>query len=71
MTDEEMLKLAKKLKLPRIMWSSIDFRSALIRLYHAARAGMVQCTDYLESGDPGFCDSCGSSRKIHPGEGTS
>ena len=68
MIDEEMRQLCVRLKMPGIMFNSIGFRGHLIRLYHAARAGMVQCTDYIESGDPGFCDSCGSSRKIHPGE---
>jgi hypothetical protein len=53
MTDEEMLKLARKLKLPPVMWNSIDFRTALIRVYVAGQAAMVAENDAVFSALPG------------------
>jgi hypothetical protein len=37
-TDDEILKLARKLKLPPVMWNSVGFRAFLIRVYVAGQA---------------------------------
>jgi len=74
MTDDEMLKLARKLKLPAVMCNSIGFRAALIRVYVAGQgevAATVQtCSGYRSTGTGPLwiCDRCGAHRDQHPGE---
>ena len=69
MTDDEMLKLAKRLKLPAVMWNSVGFRAALIRVYVAGQGAVAQCRDYRQGGRwPDRCKRCGAHRDHHPGE---
>ena len=69
MTDEEMLKLARKLKLPPVMWNSVGFRAFLIRVYVAGQGAVAQCRDYRQGGlTPSRCKVCGVHRDHHPGE---
>jgi hypothetical protein len=66
MTDDEMRALCRKLKVPKIMWDSIGFRAALIRVYVAGQCDVAKCRAYRHGGlTPNRCEICGVHRDQH------